>query len=254
VLGLAANVTLLFAELPFPQRWAAAAAAGFRAVECQYPYAHDHGELADARAAAGVAHVLLNAPAGPPELGGWGLAALPGHEAEVRAGLELAARYAGALGCGRVHVLAGAGPTDDATYVANLRVAVDVLGERGIEVVVEPLNHADVPGYHLTDPAHAAEVLAAVPGLRLQCDLYHLARSGHDALAVLRAFGERVGHVQVAGVPARHEPDPSVVHAVGAAGWDGWVGAEYRPAAGTLEGLGWAEPWLRRSPARRSAG
>jgi len=246
VVRLAANLTLLFTELPFVERYAAAAAAGFRAVECQYPYDHDPGLLAEAREAAGVEQVLLNAPQGPPELGGWGVAALPGRTAELRAGLARAARWARALHCPRVHVLAGVGPTDDAAYVEHLRIAVDVLGAEGLEVLVEPLNHHDVPGYHLTRPDHVAEVLAQVPGLRLQCDLYHLARSGYDPLAVLADALPSVGHVQVAGVPGRHEPDPAWVEGIAAAGWDGWVGCEYRPAAGTLEGLGWAAPWLQR--------
>ena len=241
---LAANLTLLFTELPFVERFAAAAAAGFTAVECQFPYDHDPDVLAAARQAAGVEQVLINAPAGPAALGGRGIAALAGQTAEVRAGLAEAARYAAALGSPRVHVMAGVGPTDDAAYVEHLRIAVDVLGSEGLEVLIEPLNHADVPGYHLTRPEHAAAVLDRVPGLRLQCDLYHLARTGLDPLGVLAAHLPRVGHVQVAGVPARHEPDPAWVVGAGDAGWHGWIGCEYVPAAGTVEGLGWAAPWL----------
>ncbi|WP_374673925.1 hydroxypyruvate isomerase family protein [Ideonella sp.] len=267
----AANVSLLYPEWPFADRIAAAAADGFRAVECQFPYAVPAGTLAARLLDEGVSMVLLNAPAGDWAGGERGLAALPGREAECRAGVERALAYAQALGCPRVHLLAGVVPAGmgrdraEATYLAQLDWAAAQARAAGCELLIEPLNAQDVPGYLLATQAQAHALVQAVgaPNLRVQMDLYHVARTEGDVLAALTTWlpSGRVGHLQVAGVPGRHEPTggpvdwPAVfarldaLAAAGAApGWSGWVGAEYVPRAGaapggTSAGLGWLRPW-----------
>ena len=264
MIRLAANVSMLFGEEEFPDRFAAAADAGFAAVECQFPYAFEADLLAGRRRAAGVDLVLLNAPPGDPAKGERGLAALAGREDEFRASIEEAQRYAEALGCPRVHVMAGiADPADRARptrYVDHLGWATDRLATAGIEVMIEPLNGRDFPGYLLSGTAQAEAVIAAVgrPTLRLQFDTYHLQILEGDLLTSFRRCREVIGHVQVAAVPDRGEPDAGEVDhhwllaQIEADGYSGWVGAEYRPRAATRAGLAWAERYgvLAPQPAR----
>ncbi|MPY96107.1 MAG: TIM barrel protein [Acidimicrobiia bacterium] len=248
---LAANLSLLFGELAPLDRPAAAAAAGFGGVEWQFPYDLDAGALAESVAGAGVEAVLVNTPRGPGDEAG--LAAVPGRADEFRAGLERARALAQGLGCPRVHVLAGVarGPEAVAAYVENLRWAADRLAEGGVTVCIEPLNQRDFPGYLLSGTTQALEVIDAVgrPNVTLQFDTYHLQILEGDLTTRLRSALALVGHVQVAGVPDRHEPDQGEVDhrwllaELDAAGYGGWVGCEYRPAGGTLEGLGWAAPY-----------
>lgn len=273
---LAANLSLLYPECRFAERVGAAAADGFEAVECQFPYEVPANEMAARLRDHGQALVLMNAPAGDWAAGERGLAALPGREAECRDGVERALAYAHTVGCPRIHLLAGVVPAGveraraEAIYLSHLEWAAAKARRAGCELLIEPLNAHDVPGYLLATQAQAHALVQAVgaPNLRVQMDLYHVARTEGDVVGALDAWlpSGRVGHLQVAGVPGRHEPTggpvdwPAVfarldtLQAAGAApGWSGWLGCEYLPAAGqarggTSAGLGWAQAWLRRAP------
>ncbi len=232
-----------------------AARDGFRAVEFMFPYEHDPKELAARLKAHGLQQVLFNAPPGDFEGGERGIAALPGREAEFRAGFEQALRYAEALQCPRIHVMAALVPEPGArarmrdTYLANLAWAAALAGAAGRHVLIEPINGRDMPGYFLSHQADAHAVIAEVgsPYLQVQMDLYHCQIVEGDLEARMRQYlpTGRVGHFQIAGIAARHEPDQGEVHfphlfgVMDALGYDGWVGCEYRPAAGTSAGLGW---------------
>jgi hydroxypyruvate isomerase len=263
VIRLAANVSMLFTEEAFPDRFEAAARAGFSAVECQFPYAFEASYLRRRLRAAGVDLVLLNAPPGNFDQGDRGLAAVVGREAEFRASIEEALRYAEALACPRVHVMAGvvdaAGTEAVDRYVQRLGWATDRLAAAGTTVLIEPLNRRDFPGYLLAGTVQAEEVIAAVgrSSLRLQFDTYHLQILEGDLLTSFRRCGDVVGHVQVAAVPDRGEPDAGEVdhewllEQFDASGYAGWVGAEYRPRASTVAGLRWAERYGVARPAVR---
>ena len=270
----AANLSMLYNELPFLDRFAAAAADGFKAVEFLFPYAWPAAQLAALLQQHGLQQVLFNAPPGggdePAAIdaawagGSRGTACLPGQQAEFRAGVQLALRYAAALQCPRVHVMAGLAPvalareTAHATYVENLRWAATQAAAQGVQVLIEPINTRDMPGFFLNYQAQAHAVLAEVgaANLQVQMDLYHCQVMEGDLAAKLRQYlpTGRVGHLQIAGVPERHEPDVgelnySYLHKVvdevsAACGWQGYVGCEYRPArgavaGGTSAGLGW---------------
>lgn len=247
----AANLSFLYTEWPFLERFAAAAEDGFEAVEFLFPYDFEALALARALRASGLEQALFNLPAGDWAKGERGLAALSGREGEFDAGLELALDYALSLGCRRLHAMAGlADPGDataQATYLANLRRAARRLAPHGIELMIEPINQRDMPGYFLRTQAQAVAVIEAVaePNLRLQMDCYHCQISEGDLLAKLAAHFDCLGHVQIAGVPLRHEPDEGEVNygaifkALDGLGYGGWIGCEYRPRASTREGLGW---------------
>lgn len=252
---LAANLTMLFTELPFIERFRAAAQAGFKGVEFLFPYAFTAAELAQRLADEDLQQVLFNAPPGNFEAGERGVAALPGREAEFRAGFEQALVYAEALQCPRLHVMAGLVPEGadrarmQATYVANLAWAAAQARAAGRKVLIEPINGRDMPGYFLQrqDQAHAVVAAVGDAGLQVQMDLYHCQIVEGDLEAKMRLYlpTGNVGHFQIAGVPARHEPDagevnfPHLMRVMDALGYAGWVGCEYRPAAGTSAGLGW---------------
>lgn len=256
---LAANLSWLFGERPLPERFAAAAASGFAGVECLFPDELAPDILVDLLAAAELELVLFNLPAGDWATGERGLAALPGREAEFARGVEHARRYAVRCGTQRVHVMAGIVPdgADRArcldAYLDNLRRAAAVFAEDGVTLLIEPINGRDMPGYLLSTLEQALSVLdqVAAPNLKVQADLYHLQIMGGDLTRRLATALPRIGHVQIAGVPDRAEPDRGEVRhealfaALDAAGYDGWVGCEYRPAGRTEDGLGWAAPWLR---------
>lgn len=258
----AANLTLLYPEHPFPERIGAAARDGFAGVECQFPYAWPAAELAARRAEAGVAWVLINTPAGDWAGGERGLAALPGREAEFRRGVDQALAYADALGCHRLHALAGLLPPGAsreaamATYLDNLAWAARPAADAGCTLLVEALNPHDMPGYLLATQADAHRVVQAVgaPNLKVQLDLYHCAMCGGAPATELREAlpTGRIGHLQIAGMPGRHEPDdgqldPRALFALIDSLPDAaelWVGAEYLPRrgaepGGTSAGLGW---------------
>jgi hydroxypyruvate isomerase len=252
----AANLSLMYTELPFAERYAAAAADGFGAVECQFPYAFAAAELARRRADAGVEQVLINAPPGRAEAGERGLACLPGRqEAFRRSLLDQALPYAAALGCARVHVMAGLAPPGAdraalrATYVQNLAWAAHEAAAAGVAILIEPINRRDVPGYFLErqDEAHAIVAEVGSPGLQVQLDLYHCQIVEGDISTRLRrdlASG-RVGHLQIAGVPDRHEPDSGeldygyLFDLIDTLGWRAAIGCEYRPRHTTRAGLAW---------------
>jgi len=253
----AANVSMLYPEHALLDRIGAAARDGFAAVEVQQPFAAQASEFARALRESAVRLVLMNAPAGDAAAGERGLAALPGRESDFDEALACALDYARAVGAPRVHFQAGR-PDPQAepqeilhTYRRNLAAACDRLLPHGIEVMIEPINTRDVPGYYLTHQQQAAEVIAALNrvNLRLQMDLYHLQIMEGDLMRRLERFHRYVGHVQIAGVPDRHEPDrgevsfPALFAALDRLRYPGWVGCEYRPAragaGGTSAGLGW---------------
>jgi len=263
----AANLHYLFNEHPFEDRFAVAAEAGFRAVEAQVPYAWPAATLARRLEQNGLEMALIDTAQGDWDAGERGLAALPGREAEFRDGVRKAIEYATALRCSCVHVIAGTVPQGadrDAmrrTYLNNLAFAADAFAPHGIAAVIEPINPlmGVVPdgeafttfgmrGFYLTRTAQALEAIEAVahPNLFLHLDLYHMQLTEGRLTDTLRENIGRVRHLQIAGVPGRGEPDggeinfPYVFDLIDALGFSGWVGCEYRPRAGTLEGLGWA--------------
>jgi hydroxypyruvate isomerase len=263
----AANLSMLYPELDFLVRFEAAAEDGFQGVEYLFPYEHEPKELAARLRAHGLQQVLFNAPPGHWEAGERGLACLPGREPEFREGIARALQYAQVLDCPRVHVMAGLVPQGQEraalrpTYVANLRWAAREAAKQGVNLLLEPINTRDIPGFFLNRQDHAHELVAEIgePNVQVQMDLYHCQIVEGDVAMKIRQYlpTGRVGHFQIAGVPQRHEPDLgelnypylfSVIDEVAAScGWSGWVGCEYRPArgaqpGGTSQGL----EWLRR--------
>jgi hydroxypyruvate isomerase len=262
----AANLSMLYPELDFLDRFEAAARDGFKAVEFLFPYACEPVELAARLKANGLQQVLFNMPPGDWDKGERGMACIPGREAEFRAGVGKALAYAQALACPRVHVMAGLLPagtereTVRPTYVANLRWAAAEAAKQGVDVLVEPINTRDIPGFFLNRQDHAHELVEEIgaANVRVQMDLYHCQIVEGDVAMKIRQYlpTGRVGHFQIAGVPERHEPDVGemnypylfdVIDRVAAeCGWSGWVGCEYRPRrgaqpGGTSAGLGWFE-------------
>lgn len=250
----AANLSMMFTELPFAARFAAAARAGFKGVEIHFPYTEGAPEaVAGWARAAGVEVVLINLPPGDWAAGERGRAGLPGKEADFMADLARALAYARALAVPRLHVMAGVVPAgvDPAlcrrTFIANLRRAAPLAAEAGCTLLVEALNPQDMPGYQLASPQAALAICAEVdaPNVKYLFDLYHVRRLGDAALSTLDAAWPWLGHAQIAGVPARDEPAPSdaVTQAVLAEldrrAYAGWVGCEYRPRGTTEAGLGW---------------
>lgn len=255
----AANLTLMYTEHAWPDRCAAAAADGFKAVECQFPYELSADALAQQLRDHGLQLVLFNLWPGDWAAGERGLAALPGREAEFAASVQKAQAYAQATGCRLLHAMAGVVPphaseSDRAavhrTYVANLRLATQMLAPHGITLLIEPINTRDMPGYALHYQQQAHDVVAEVgaPNLKVLMDLYHCQIMEGDVTTRLRRHIGGVGHLQIAGVPDRHEPDegelnyPYLFELIDALGYRGHIGCEYRPRAGTSAGLGW---WQR---------
>jgi hydroxypyruvate isomerase len=252
----AANLTLLFTEWDFLDRFAAAADHGFQAVEVQFPYAHPPEAIARRLEAARLPLVLLNAPPGEDEAGERGLAALPDRASDFRISIAEARIYAQASGTRKVHVMAGLARPDDANaraaYLDALRFALAELPE--CDVLIEPLNGRDAPGYFLNSFDQAAGIIAEIgsPRLKLQYDFYHRQILHGDVLTSLGALLPVIGHVQIASVPGRHEPltgeldDARIFERLDALGYAGFVGCEYRPARGTTAGLSWLDRWRMR--------
>ncbi|UYO01398.1 MAG: TIM barrel protein [Devosia sp.] len=244
---------MLYPEHDFLDRFDAAAADGFGGVEFVSPYEFSPHEVAAAARGAGVEVVLFNSPAGDWAAGERGCACQPGRQDLFREGILRAADHARALNCPRVHIMAGlvpAGVTPEAAeakFVDNLGWAAERLESAGVEALIEPINPVDMPGYGLSSLAQAERVLAAVghDNLGLQYDVYHMAMTGEAVVDNFRRLLPRIGHVQVADMPGRHEPGSgqvdyaAVFAAIAEGGYGGWVGAEYRPAGGTSSGLGW---------------
>lgn len=259
----AANLSTMFQEHAFPNRFAAATAAGFAGVEFLFPYDHDAALLAGRLRAHGLTQALFNLPPGDWAAGERGTAALPGREAEFRAGVERAVAYAGALGCRTLHCMAGLLPAaDERVYRGNLRHAARACAAAGLTLVIEPINTRDVPGYFLTRQDQARGIIEdlAEPNLRLQLDLYHCQIMEGDLARRLRGLLPVVAHVQVAGVPDRQEPDrgevrfPFLFDLLDGLGYQGWIGCEYRPKGTTEAGLGWFAPYRAARAASRREG
>jgi hydroxypyruvate isomerase len=256
----AANLTMMFNEVPFLERFATAADAGFEAVEFLFPYDHPPEEVAARLRAARLRNVLFNMPPGDWSGGERGIGALPGREQEFRDGVAKALRYAEALGTPTLHAMAGLVPdgADRAahrrTYVENLRFAAEELARRGLTLVVEPINTRDIPRYFLNTQAeaHAIREEVGAENLKVQMDLYHAQIVEGDLVTKIRRYARHVGHVQIASVPERNEPDvgevsyPWLFRVLDEVGYDGWIGCEYKPARGTVAGLGWFAPYRRR--------
>jgi 2-dehydrotetronate isomerase len=251
----AANISLLFTEWPFLDRFAAAAEHGFQAVELQFPYEYAAETIARRLEDTGLTLALLNAPPGDQAAGERGLAALPDRFPEFRQQIAQARLYAAATGARRVHVMAGVADAKDSkareAFKKALRHAVETLVD--IEVLIEPLNLRDNPGYFLSNFEVAAEIIAelGLPSLKLQYDIYHRQILHGDVLRSLEALLPIIGHVQIASVPDRHEPgtgevdDERVLRRLDALGYQGYVGCEYHPALGTVAGLAWLEDWRK---------
>ena len=243
----AANLTMLFTELPMLERFAAAASAGFQGVEILFPYDVPARDLSRAAIAAGLEFVLMNTP--PPNWAGGprGFAAEPGLEDRFRSDFDRALRFAEALRARHVHIMAGyaQGPDARATFTRNLAWAADRAPH--VSLTIEPLNPVDQPGYFLADFDLAAEIIADVgtPNLGLQFDSYHAQLITGDAMDVWRRHAGTIRHIQIAGVPGRHEPTggmidyPGFFAALDQSGYKGWVSAEYNLRSLTAQGLGW---------------
>jgi hydroxypyruvate isomerase len=253
MLRFSANLTMLFNEVDFPARFEKAAQAGFKGVEYLFPYAWKKEDLADALKKNGLSQVLFNLPAGDWNAGERGIACLPGREREFREGVEKALDYAAALGCSQLNCLAGLTPQGEspekvrATLVENLRFAADALDKKGIRLLVEALNSQDMPGFLLVRTTDVLNLLAEVgrPNVYIQYDVYHMQiMEGNLTKTLLDNLG-RISHIQIADNPGRHEPGTGEINytnlfrSLDAAGYDRWVGCEYKPAGRTEDGLGW---------------
>ncbi|MCJ2096624.1 hydroxypyruvate isomerase family protein [Methylobacterium sp. J-072] len=255
----AANLSLMFNEVPFLDRFDAAARAGFDAVEFLFPYEHPPEAIAERLRANGLTQALFNLPPGDFAKGERGLAALPERLDELKAGVDTALRYAEATGVARLHLMAGLAPHDDAKAAEAYRRAVawtaERLGAAGLDLVLEPINSRNMPGYFLNDFGRAADLIheLALPNLKLQFDLYHCQILHGDVTMRLRALMPIVGHVQTASVPERHEPgtgemnDAFLFDELDRLGYAGFVGCEYIPAADTVAGLGWLTAYRGRA-------
>lgn len=252
-----ANISMMFAELPMAWRPKAARAAGFEAIEVQFPYEVPLDDFAAAVEKAGLTVALINFPAGDAAKGDRGLGALPARKDEFRAGIDLAKRYAERLGVRAINLLAGVpGPEvpDDAaraTLIDNLRYAAAAVEDIGATVCLEAINTRDVPGFWLHDPDQVVALIdeAGVKNAALQYDLYHMQIMRGDLIPTLERLMARIGHIQFADTPGRHEPGTGEINfanvfaAIDRFGYQGWVGAEYRPAGRTIDGLAWLAAW-----------
>jgi hydroxypyruvate isomerase len=258
-----ANLTMLFTEAPFLQRFARARRAGFKAVEFLFPYEFEKDAIRQALAENGLKQVLFNLPAGDWAAGERGLAILPDRVEEFRRGVASAIEYAEALGCRQINCLSGvitqghSVETLHSTFVANLRFAAEELMKHGIKALIEPINHYDIPGFFLNTVEQADAIINEVgsDNLFIQYDLYHQQRTRGELIATYQRYKDRIAHIQLADNLGRNEPGTGEINydyvfaALDAAGYDGWIGCEYKPKTTTEEGLG----WLRRAEKARAA-
>jgi 2-dehydrotetronate isomerase len=254
----AANLTMMFNEWSFLDRFDAAAEAGFTAVEFLFPYEHPPEAIAERLERNDLTPALFNLPPGDWNAGERGMASHPHRFAELQEGVRKALTYADATGVKRLHLMAGMADRQDPEAVASFRRAVDwtagVLAQRDLTLVLEPINPRDMPGYFLGDFGFAERLIEelALPNLKLQFDLYHRQIVHGDVTMAMRRTMPMIGHVQIASVPSRHEPSdeelnfPFLFAELDRLGYDGFVGCEYRPRAGTLEGLDWFAPYRGR--------
>ncbi len=252
-----ANLTMMFNEVEFPSRFERASIAGFKAVEYMFPYEWPKEQLAEELESHELEQVLFNLPAGDWAAGERGIACIPGRESEFKEGVELALTYAKALQCPAINCLVGLTPEGIAadkvrqTIVDNLQFTAAALEKKGVRLLIEMLNHNAVPGFYLVRTLEALQLLEEVnhPNLRLQYDVYHMQIMEGNLIDTLSAHISRIGHIQIADNPGRHEPGtgeinfPNVFAAIDAAGYDGWIGCEYIPAGTTEEGLRWLDPY-----------
>lgn len=249
----AANIDWMFCELPFLERFEAAAHAGFEGVEFLFPYDYPAVEIASLLDRYGLTNALFNFPAGDWAAGERGIAALPGRESEFRDSVELAMSYARTLKCSRLHVLSGivqsgAGPVVcREIYLQNLRYAADKVAPHGITLLVEAINPTDMPNYLVSTQADSFDICKAAEreNVFMQLDLYHRQMAEGNLAGGLRQYQAAYRHIQIAGVPGRHEPDVGEINfaylfnLLDELGYDGWVGCEYQPLGNTLSGLDW---------------
>ncbi|KVK80757.1 MULTISPECIES: 2-oxo-tetronate isomerase [Burkholderia] len=254
----AANLTMMYNEHAFLERFAAAARDGFKAVEYLFPYDFPAAELKSRLDANGLVQALFNAPPGDWAAGERGIASLPGREDEFKRAIDTALGYARVIGNDKIHVMAGLiAPEQDRakhrdTYLRNLAHAAEAARAQNATIVIEPINPRDMPGFFLNrqDDAQAICREVGAPNLKVQFDCYHCQIVEGDLATKLTRDIAGIGHIQIAGVPERHEPDVGEIHypylfqLIDALGYDGWIGCEYRPRAGTSEGLGWLAPYL----------
>ena len=253
-----ANLTFLYQELSFLDRFAAAAADGFPAVEYVGPYDHPPEVVAETLAASGLEQALFNLPAGDWAGGERGIGCLPDRVEEFRASVDTAIRYGRALGCAKINCLAGFAPagvdheTLEATLVANLKYAAPRLGEAGIRLLLEPINLRDMPGFFVSTTDHAERLLDAAgsDNVYIQYDIYHTQVMQGDLVPTYARLRDRIAHIQIADNPGRNEPGTGeinyafVLPELDRLGYDGFVGCEYKPkGATTTEGLGWMAPY-----------
>lgn len=251
----AANLGYLFTDRPLLERIDAAAAAGFKAIELQFPYDVPASQVKEAIARNRLTALGINTPPGDGD-GAFGLAAVPGREEEFQGLFARALDYAAEIGGSAVHCLAGKvapeqRPAAERVFIDNLRTGADLAAAKRIGLLIEPINGRDRPDYFLNHVEHAADVIAKAgkPNIKLQFDFYHAQIVGGDLLYRLEKYLPVIGHLQCAAVPSRHEPDEgevnyrSVFESVDRLGYRGWIGAEYRPRGRTEDGLGWAQPY-----------
>ncbi len=253
----AANLTMMFTEKEFPKRFAAASAAGFQAVEFLFPYEYAPQTIATWLMDNQLQNVLFNFPPGDWAKGERGLAALPGRQEEFRQSVSKALEYAAALGTRRLHMMAGLiKPGGDyseyeSVYLSNLKYAARRLADHGIVLMIEPINHRDMPGYFLNtqEQAHQLREKCGEPNVQVQMDLYHAQITEGDLAQTLKKYIGAIGHIQIASVPDRSEPDDGEINyaylfrLLDELGYAGWVGCEYRPRGSTELGLAWLTMW-----------
>jgi 2-dehydrotetronate isomerase len=255
----AANLSMMYNEHAFLDRYTAAARDGFEAVEYLFPYEHARADLKARLDEAGLVQALFNAPPGDWASGERGIAALPGREDEFRRSIECALDYARVLGNRKLHVMAGIVAAESTraaqreTYLDNLAYAAQTARAEGITVLIEPINTRDMPGYLLNRQDDAQAICAEIgaPNLQVQFDCYHCQIVEGDLATKLERDMAHIGHIQIAGVPGRHEPDsceinyPWLFTRIDELGYTGWIGCEYRPRANTSDGLGWIRPYMK---------
>jgi hydroxypyruvate isomerase len=253
-----ANLSMMFNEVPFLDRFAAAAKAGFSAVEFLFPYDFPKEQVKEALDRAKLKLILHNMPPGDWAKGERGMAILPGREAEFRSGVAKAIDYATHLNCPQIHCMAGLVPAGvpqaamRETYIANLKHAATEAAKAGLRLLIEPINPRDIPGYYLNTSKQGIEIMDAVgaPNLFLQYDIYHMQIVEGDLAPTMERLLPRIGHMQLADTPGRHEPGtgeinyPFLFGHLDRIGYQGWIGCEYRPAGDTVAGLGWARDYL----------
>lgn len=259
----AANLSMLYGEHDFLDRFAAAAKDGFQGVEYLFPYAFEQEVLAEALQKHKLTQVLHNMPPGDWDAGERGIACLPDRVGEFQDGVGKAVDYAKALGCKQLHAMAGLRPQGadpgklDETYIENLRFAAAKTEEAGIGLLIEAINTIDIPGFYLSTSAQALAVIETVgsDNLYFQYDIYHMQIMEGDLVRTIEKNLGKIAHMQLADNPGRHEPGsgeinyPFVFDAVDRMGYKGWIGCEYKPKAGTTAGLGWLRPYLTASAA-----